>query len=139
MARPMPTSFRQVDLHRHTDLPELRDPNVAPTLGAEESRGPVAGVRRDLGSRDRAGHQGPRCDGPRRQVGTKATSTSFWDHFARVSQPPYANPITRRVTPLPSAYAYLMLIGACNPMGGCYGWLLWVVAMGGCCLVPMRI
>ena len=23
----------------------------------------------------------------------------------------------------------------CNLIGGCYGWLLWVVAMGGCCLL----
>ena len=28
-----------------------------------------------------------------------------------------------------------MLIWACYPMGGGYGWLLWVVAMGGCCLL----
>ena len=51
---------------------------------------------------------------------------------------------TRRMVPIPGVHAQRVLIGACNPMlgpipvfnrtamGGCYGWLLWVVAMGGC-------
>ena len=64
------------------------------------------------------------------------------DQVSRTSQT-HADPHTPcAVLFLAPAHACRLLIGTCNPMlcpihasrpmGGCCGWLLWVVAMGGC-------
>ena len=57
------------------------------------------------------------------------------DHFSRISQHHAASQTPCDVRYVQVVRAYWMLTRACNPMGGGYGWLLWVVAMGGCCLL----